>query len=153
MNGFALSRDAHGTLRFSDGTHHDEPVTVTPSFPSSDPGRWLSLRKADGTELALIEDPAELPAIQRQLVIEQLKDVHFAPVITRIDSLSSTTEGLRVQLETDRGRTTVFLDGDEHIYRITDARIVLIDTNGVRYLIPDVTALDRASRHRLERFY
>lgn len=153
MNGFALTRDAHGTLRFSDTTHHDEPVTVTPAYPSSDPEHWWSLRKGDGTELALIEDPRELPAAHRDLLLQDLNDRHFAPVVQRIDSIASSPQGLEVQLVTDRGPTTLLLDGDDHIRRISDVRLVLIDRHGIRYLIPDVTRLDRASRQRLERFY
>jgi hypothetical protein len=153
MNGFALTQNAHGALCFSDATHRDEPVSVTPAFPASDPEHWWSLRKSDGAELALIERPDLLPSDQRAILTLHLASWHFAPVIERIESIASSPQGLLAAVHTNRGPSTLLLDGDDHIRRISRDRLVLIDKHGIRYLIPEVSALDRASRQRLERFY
>ncbi|HVJ68140.1 MAG TPA: DUF1854 domain-containing protein [Caulifigura sp.] len=150
---FTLRRDSSGQLRFTDATHREVPITLTPAYPLSEPGRWLSLRAADGSELALIEDSAILPAEQRQLIETELATRQFVPIITRVYRASNTTTGLEVEVETDHGRTTLVLDADEHIRRVSDTRVVLTDRAGVRYLIPELRQLDQQSRHRLERFY
>ncbi|QDT55417.1 hypothetical protein Pan44_34600 [Caulifigura coniformis] len=150
---FSLRRDAEGLLRFSDGAHRDVAVTMTSAFPLSEPGMWLSLRAVDGSEVALVEDPARLEGEARRLIDEELESRQFVPVIIRVDRASNTTTGLEVVVETDRGPTTLILDADEQIRRVSDTRVVLTDRAGVRYLIPDLHQLDQQSRHRLERFY
>jgi hypothetical protein len=150
---FTLRRNSASQLLFTDGANSDVPVTLTPAFPLSEPGRWLSLRAADGSELALIEDPAQLPPDARTLIHDDLQARQFIPVVTRVLRVSNTTTGLEVDVETDRGSTTLVLDADEHIRRVSDSRVVLTDRAGVRYLIPDLFKLDQQSRHRLERFY
>jgi len=150
---FSLHRDASGQLLFSSSLVDKTPATLTPSFPLSEPGRWLSLRSADGSELAFIEDVRGLPPEVANLVTEELEARQFLPVISRVHRVSNTTTGLEVDVDTDRGRTTVILDADEHIRRVSDTRVVLTDRAGVRYLIPDLRQLDQQSRHRLERFY
>jgi len=150
---FSLRRDSDGHLRFSDGANDDVPVSMTPAFPLSEPGRWLSLRAADGSEVALIEDPSQLAGDARRLIEEEMESRQFVPLITRVYRASNTTTGLEVVVETDRGATTLILDADEHIRRVSETRVVLTDRAGVRYLIPDLRELDQQSRHRLERFY
>jgi hypothetical protein len=153
MGDFQLSRHLDGTLRFSNGTLSDVPVRVSPAFPQTDPDRWLSIRTADRTEVAMVEDPSDVSPEIRELLREELHERHFVPRVLKILQLASTTEGLKVQLQTDRGPTEIILDGDEQIRRLSDTQIVLIASDGVRFLIEDVSQLDRASRHRLERFY
>jgi hypothetical protein len=150
---FSLRRDSSGQLRFSDGANQEVAVVLTPAFPLSEPGQWLSLRAADGSELALIPDARDLSPELSSIVEDELRSRQFVPVITRVHRVSSVTTGLEVDVETDRGPTTLVLDADEHIRRVSDTRIVLTDRAGVRYLIPDLRQLDQQSRHRLERFY
>ncbi len=147
-----LRRDAQGRLCFTGLDRADVPVTLTPAFPLSEPDLWLSLRSADGAELALIEDPASCAPETRLLIDEELRLRQFIPVMTRVHRASSTTTGLEIHADTDRGPTTIVLDADEHIRRISDTRLVLTDRAGVRYLIPDLRELDAPSRQRLERF-
>lgn len=150
---FSLRRDSTGQLRFSDSVSREVPVVLTPAYPLSEPGRWLSLRAADGSELALIQDLRELPSDLAAVIQEELQSRQFLPVISKVHRVSSVTTGLEVDVETDHGRTTLILDADEHIRRVSDTRVVLTDRAGVRYLIPDLRQLDQQSRHRLERFY
>ena len=150
---FTLQRDASGQLRFSDHQYGNIAVSMTPAYPLSEPGRWLSLRTPDGSEVALIEDPSQLPGDQRRVIEEELQSRQFIPVITQVHRARNTTTGLEVDVDTDRGPTTLILDADEHIRRVSDTRVVLTDRAGVRYLIPDLRQLDQQSRHRLERFY
>jgi hypothetical protein len=150
---FSLRHDSAGQLRFSDGVNREVPVVLTPAYPLSEPGRWLSLRAADGSELALVEDVRGLPSDLAAVIEEELRLRQFLPVISKVHRVSSVTTGLEVDVETDHGRTTIVLDADEHIRRVSDTRVVLTDRAGVRYLIPDLRELDQQSRHRLERFY
>lgn len=149
---FRLHRDSTGELRFSDEARQNVAVTPAPAFPLVDPGHWISLRTSQGEEVALIEDPGSLPEPTRALLLEELRRVHFVPQVTRIHRITSGVNGLRIQIESDRGPSTVELDDDENIRRITEECVVIMDVRGIRYLIPDTSALDRHSRHCLDRY-
>ena len=43
-------------------------------------------------------------------------------------------------------------DSDNDVRRLGANRILLVDTHGIRYLIPDASRLDAASRRILERY-
>jgi hypothetical protein len=151
-DGFQLHRDPAGALRFTDASHENVAVTATPAFPLSEPDAWIALRDADGEELALVENSTTLPDETHSLLSEELRRSHFVPRVTRIHRISQARKGLAVRLETDRGPASILLDDDEHIRRISATCVVLMDTNGIRFLIPDTTALDRHSRNCLDRF-
>ena len=54
---------------------------------------------------------------------------------------------------TDRGPTAFMIeDADNDVRRLGPNRILLVDTHGIRYLIPDVRQLDGASRRILDRY-
>jgi hypothetical protein len=151
-DGFQLYRDPTGALRFTDASHQNVAVTATPAFPLSEPDAWIAVRDTEGEELALIENLATLPDEMHRLLDDELRRAHFVPRVTRIHRISQATKGLAVRLETDRGPTSILLDDDEHIRRISPTCVVLMDTNGIRFLIPDTTALDRHSRQCLDRY-
>jgi hypothetical protein len=55
-------------------------------------------------------------------------------------------------VETDRGKTTFLLGSEEDVHRLDGQRAIIVDTNGIRYLIPNVRSLDPHSRRILERY-
>lgn len=150
---FTLSRNAHGqlVLRDADGGSHAGVLPVR-AFPLSDPDGALSLVGADGRELAWIERPATLPAEARALIAEELAAREFAPVIERLLEVSTFATPSTWTVRTDRGDTQFVLKGEEDIRRLDGAALLVTDSHGVGYRIPDARALDRRSRRLLERF-
>src|SRR3954453_7355045 len=70
---FGLVRDQWGQLIFIDANGEKYPnVAPVALFPISEPESWISVRSADGTELACVEDPRMLPADVWQLLKEDL---------------------------------------------------------------------------------
>ena len=119
-------------------------------FPISQPDAWISIRTADGTELACIEDPRTLPADVWQLLKEDLARREFVPIIKRIVRVSGNSEPCEWQVETDRGPTQFVLKSEEDVRRIGDQEILILDAHGTRYHIPDLRALDVKSRRIVE---
>jgi hypothetical protein len=151
--GFSLDRDAWGRLVLID-TNGRRHVGVDPvrAFPISDPAHSISLCDAEGREVAFIEILADLPAPVRQLLETELAQREFVPVIERILRVSSDISPSDWEVETDRGRTEFTLNNDDDVRRLGPHRALLIDTRGIRYLIPDTRTLDAASRRILERY-
>jgi len=122
-------------------------------FPLTDPQHWIALVGDNGRELACIEDPATLSDDQRTILNTALARRDFVPVIRRIINITRAPEGHDWHVETDRGTTAFRIETDESIQSLGAGRLVIIDKLGTRYLVPQITDLDRDSRRRLERYY
>jgi len=148
---FGLTRDQWGQLVITgaDGAMLAK-VTPVPLFPISGPREWISLRAADGTELACIEDPHTLPENVRRLIEEELARREFVPIIRRIVRVSGNSEPCEWQVKTDRGPTRFVLKSEDDVRRIGDQQILILDAHGTRYHIPDLSAVDVKSRRIVE---
>jgi hypothetical protein len=151
--GFTLQRDEWNRLVLVDaeGRRHVgvEPVRC---FPVSCAEQWISICDPGGHEIACIEGAEGLPPPVRQLLEEELARHEFVPVIERILRVSNEADYSQWQIETDRGPTTFHTGSDDAVRRLDDRRVMIVDAAGIRYLIPDIDALDRPSRLILERF-
>lgn len=152
LSHISLRRDSFGRLMLREG--HGEEVSVTPvrSFPVSAPREGLSLVRQDGSEAVWIEDMDQLDADNRGLLRDELARREFTPEIQRILAVSSHATPSRWQVETDRGATVLSLRGEEDIRRLPGGMLLIADSNGVHFLIRDVSRLDRPSRKLLDHF-
>ena len=150
---FGLKHDEWGRLLLIDasGRRHSgvEPVRA---FPISEPGRWVSLCDAEGRELTCVEDLAELSDATRRVLEADLAAREFVPVILRIVRVSAETTPTEWAVETDRGPTRFTLKTEEDVRRLGPDRYLIVDAQGLRYLISDANALDLASRRVMEHY-
>ncbi len=148
------SEPAAGMLVFIDaaGVRHEKarPVRL---FPFTDPAAWISIVNAEGRELAIVEHLESLPSGTRKILVAALAGRDFVPVIRSIDKVTRAATGYLWSVTTDRGTTVFQTESDESIQQLGDSRLVVVDQRNTRYLIPDVNALDKTSRQRLERYY
>lgn len=149
---FTLRFDEWGALVLTDAAGQSH-VGVHPvrAFPLSDPEHWLSIVDQRGSELACIRDPQTLPPATRETLLAALAKSEFIPVIERITDATSG-EPAEWRVVTNRGERTFVLKGDDDIRTLADGRLIITDSDGVRYLIPEVRKLDGHSRRVLERF-
>lgn len=150
---FELQRDAWGRLVLlePDGRKHVgvEPVRA---FPISDPEHAIALCDPDGREILYLESLENLSSQSRQLLKEELAQREFVPAIARIVSVSSDAAPCDWDVETDRGPTRFTLSNEDDVRLLGPHRALIADSQGLRYQIPDIRALDAASRRSLERF-
>lgn len=148
-----LQRNTQGrlVLTTADGTQHEAVVPVR-AYPISAPDRMISLVGADGHELAWLDALDQLDAPARELVEEELRRREFMPEIKRLFGVSSFATPSTWDIETDRGRASLQLKGEEDIRRMGGGVMLIADAHGVQFMIRDVSALDRHSRKLLDRF-
>jgi Domain of unknown function (DUF1854) len=148
---FALSRDAWGQLMLIDaeGVRH---MNVSPvlMFPISDSSHWVSLVGGDGHEIVCLEDPQQLATDVRAVLEEELARREFVPIIERITWVSGNSEPCEWRVETDRGPTQFVLKSEEDVRRIGPHQILIVDSKGIRYQIPDLREVDTKSRRIVE---
>lgn len=150
---FDLARDAWDRLVLTeaDGQAYAGVVPVR-AFPIGHPRDWLVLCDAQGRELHCIEDPATLPRELRGLLEEELARREFVPVIRRVRNVSSYLEPAEWEVETDRGPTRFVLRTEDDVRRLGPFCALILDAQGVRYLVPDTRELDAYGRRAVERY-
>ena len=144
---FALACDEWNRLTlFDDRGASYRDVRVVPLFPITDPEHWIAICDGAGRELVCIENPATLPDRTRTALGQELARREFLPVIRRIVRVSGNSEPCEWEVETDRGPTRFVLKREDDVRRLGVNRVSVTDANGVRFLINDVSGLDRKSR-------
>ena len=148
-----VRRDAHGKLVFIDeqGQEHLGVVPVQ-AFPIDAPGEHVSVVGADGHELAFIERLSDINPETRQLLLDEIAQREFVPVIDRLLSVSTFSTPSTWTVRTDRGMSSFVLKGEEDIRRLRGNGLLITDNHGLTYRVLDMRALDRLSRRLLDRF-
>lgn len=150
---FGLSHDPFGRLVLinAEGERHVgvEPVRC---FPLSDHDHWISLCDPQGHEVALVQDLDDLPEATRELLKQDLARREFAPRLQRIKSRQTAADWSEWEVDTDRGPTKLRIKSEDDVRRLGPQRVLVIDAQGIRYLIEDARQLDSGSRRILEHY-
>lgn len=134
------------TITLPDGSEHVN-ARVVPAFPITQPERFFYFVNHDGGELGLLAEPRRLDRESRDLVLAQADQAYFMPRITRIIRVDERMGIARWEVETDRGLSAFdVVSRSESVWYVGRNRVVIRDADGNRYLIEDLTALDRRSR-------
>lgn len=148
---FTLDRNTWGRLVLTTeaGVIH-ENVSVVPLFPISEPRKWISIIAADGREIVTVENPSSCgPEIER-LITDELTYRDFVPRISRVVSVSGTSEPCEWFVETNHGPTKFVLKAEDDIRRLSVHEVLIVDANGGRYRVDDTRMLDSRSRRFIE---
>lgn len=143
-----------GVLRLTIGEERSYwKVQVYRCFPLTDPNRYISVRDAMNREIGLISDLSELPPESKKVVKEELERRYLIPVVKRIISIKERMGILMWEVESERGyRRFLTRASQEGIEQPEPHRCVLVDLDGNRYYIPDITALDPISFSLLKKW-
>jgi hypothetical protein len=122
------------------------------SFPVAAPDEGIALVNADGKELLWIPHLNLLADAVRAKILVAITQREFMPAILKLYGVSTFVTPSIWDIETDRGRTTLLLKGEEDVRRLSGTVLLVTDGYGVQFLIRDVTQMDRYSRKLLDRF-
>ncbi len=134
----------------------DEPATdvkLVRYFPWSMPEGYLSVRTADGKELAMLTDLGVLDEASREIVEFELRDKAFNPKIIRILEYSNEFGITSIKAETDRGEAIFQFRGRHAIRLLSPTRALFRDVDSNTYELPDFNALDVTSQRHLQRYF
>jgi Domain of unknown function (DUF1854) len=144
---FALECDEWNRLSLVDGDGASyADVRAVPLFPITDPEHWIAICDRSGRELTCIINPLTLTEKTHAVLDHELARREFLPIIHRIVGVSGNSEPCAWEVETDRGPTCFVLQREEDVRRLGTNRVSVTAASGVRFLINDVTGLDRKSR-------
>jgi hypothetical protein len=135
----------------ADGQQHDHVMAVR-SFPVSAPEEGIALVDVDGKELLWIPHLNLLADPVRTQIVKAINQREFMPQIVKLYGVSGFLTPSTWDIETDRGRTSLLLKGEEDIRRLSASVLLVTDAHGVQFLIRDLARMDRYSRKLLDHF-
>ena len=152
MTALTFDRDDWGRLILILGNGQTyvgvEPVRC---FPLSDPLKAIALLDQDGKEILTLPDLASLNPDARELLESELASRDFVPVIQRVISTSNPNPPCEWSVETDRGKTRFQLESEDDVRKLGPHRLMIADSHGIRYTIPDVRQLDSHTQRIVRR--
>ncbi len=145
-----LTLDSHARLvvRLSNGTTHVGVVPVR-AFPLSAPDEFIGLVDAQGREIACVVTLDELEPTSRDVLLAELDRHEFMPVVREVLEASKGAPPTTFRVRTDRGEITFVVASEEHIRTLDRGGLLITDSLGIRYRVPDPHALSRKSRKLL----
>ena len=135
----------------AEGVRHDHVLAVR-SFPVAAPDEGIALVDVDGKELLWIPHLGHIAEQARANIQKAIMQREFMPQILKLYGVSSFVTPSTWDIETDRGRTSLLLKGEEDIRRLSGTVLLVTDGHGVQFLIRDLAQMDRFSRKLLDRF-
>lgn len=123
---------------------------ITAPFPISAPHSCVQFENPEGKEIGTVASLDMLDESSRRVAAEELAARQY---VTRVDAILSvkSAHGLTTwELETERGRRTIFVGDREDIRRLPGGRFLFTDAHGMRFEIPDTAKLDQRSQELLE---
>ncbi|SRR5712692_3689087 len=141
-----LYREPDWILNMSVGGQHHSRIVVFRAAPLTYPDHYICFLDANGHEICMIENPAELDPSSQQILREELDRRYLTSTIQRIHLARREAGVCYFDADTNRGRREfVVQDTPETIRWLGDHRLLLIDVDGNRFEAHDVRALDRKS--------
>lgn len=139
-------------LRLTVGEERSYP-TVVPAWasPLSFPEQFLSFLDAKGEEITMVEKLGDLPEHSREAVAEELRRRYLTSTILEITHAKVEFGATYWSVNTERGpRDFVAQSLQENAQWLGPNQLLIVDIDGNRFEIPDVTKLDPTSRHYID---
>ena len=129
-----------------------ENLKLHRAMPFKLPDDYISVQDMESKELFLIHSLYEFSDEQIGVLAAVLKKRYFCPKISKIPSVKEKLGYLYFEVETDAGHKSFALrDATHNLRRLDDgARIIIIDVDGNRYEIPDVSKMPDKDFKRIE---
>ncbi|NLB15812.1 MAG: DUF1854 domain-containing protein [Clostridiales bacterium] len=121
------------------------------AFPFDMPSDYISVLDKDKKEIGLIKSIEDFDTDTAALLRKELERKYYSPVISKIHSIKERYGYSYWVVDTDAGKMNFTLqDTFRSILRAGAERIFIIDMDGNRYEIPDLTKLDFNSYKKIE---
>lgn len=145
-----LSRLCENALDVERLAYYDR-VKLRRAFPFSLDSRYISVLDTEQNEIGLIEDIEIFGEKERELIKSELERVYFTPKIKTIKSVKDRVGFTYFDVVCDVGEREIPVkDVYKSLLRIGEDKIVLMDADGNRYYIEEISKLDKNSKKKLE---
>ena len=131
----------------------EERVFLYRQFPFEIQWEFISVMDSDKQEIGILRSIEQFDQETKALLVKELVRRYYTPVIERIFSVKERYGFSYWKVKTPDGEMNFTLqDTFRSMIRAGENRLLLLDVNGNRFEIPDVTALDRKSYKKIEHY-
>ena len=126
-------------------------VSLRRNFPMEELWGLLSVLNEKEEEVGMIRSLDSFEGEEKELLMAELERRYYAPVILKILSLKERFGFSYWKVKTAEGDVEFTLrDTYKSLIRMSEKRVFILDVDGNRFVIPDVSALDRKSYRKIE---
>ena len=146
-----LYYDPPGTLRLTVADDRSYPeVKLYQAWPLSSPSRYLSLLDSKGEEIVMVDDLSLLTLTSREVARAELGRRYLTARVEAVNEIRTEFGVTYWHVTTDKGeRDFVVQSMSESCVWMSEQHLLVIDVDGNRFELVDLTAFDRASSERL----
>ena len=147
-----LFREPAWILRLTiEGDRSYTRVKIVRAAPLSHPDKYISILDVKDEEVYMIPELKSLDEEMRRLVVEELDRRYLTSTIEQVLSIRSEFGTSYWDVATSRGRREFVIQNvAENAQWLGDHRLLLVDVDGNRFEIPNLTELDKKSLSQVE---
>jgi len=138
--------DAFHTLYVSVDGKEFSNVRAVRAFPLSGKADYVSFLDENNREVALVAHPHKLDKDSRRTLEEALERMYYVAKIKRIEKITEEMGVAHWQVLTDRGYAAFEVVDRQNIRRLGEGRYLIVDADGNRFEIEDISKLDPRSQ-------
>lgn len=133
-------------------------VTLRRIMPLLMPLQYISVADADNKEIGILKDVASLPAEQQEIVIRELDTRYYSPEVLEVTSVQDKLGYVYMEMRLinkngkEYNKNCAIKDVSRNIRMLSATQVIIFDVDGNRYIIPDVTKLNRQSMRKLDAY-
>ena len=141
----------NGFLYIKESEKEEQRVFLYRQFPFEVQWEFISVMDSDKQEIGILRELEQFDEDTKGLLIKELTRRYYTPVIEKIYSMKERYGFSYWKVKTPDGEVSFTLqDTFRSLIHMGENRLLLLDVNGNRFEIPDVTALDRKSYKKIE---
>jgi len=144
-------------LKYNDQDY--KHVTFRRALPIGQPMEYISVADVKNNEIGIIKSIQDLAAGQLEIVVTELDRRYYCPLVLEVKSVKDKLGYVYMELLVDvpgvdkkHVRNCAVKDVNRNIRMLSDNSLIIFDVDGNRFIVKDITALDKNSLKRLEPF-
>lgn len=131
-------------------------IVLRRSLPVREPMKYISVADHENKEIGIIRAVDDLKGEQREIVVNELDNRYYAPRVLEVvsvkDKLGYVYVEMRVQNKNEKAhsKSCAVKDVNRNIRMLSENSLIIFDVDGNRYIVDDISKLDKHSIKRLD---
>ena len=153
---FFVSEGGFAGLRYKDEEY--KHIVLRRTMPIKQPSQYISIADDKNKEIGILRDLAELSPDQLAIVENELDNRYYSPKVLEIisvkDKLGYVYMEMKVKNKKEREyvKNCAVKDVSRNIRMLSDTSLIIFDVDRNRYIVPDLSELDKNSLKRLDSY-
>jgi len=133
-------------------------VVLRRIMPIDQPLNYISVADQENKEIGIIKSVEDLSDSQREIVEKELDSRYYSPVVLEIPSVKDKLGYvyMEMRLQNKQGKeynkSCAVKDVSRNIRMLSGNSVIIFDVDGNRYVVPDLSALNKQSLRRLDSY-